>query len=278
MKIFLSLLMLIQVSAFAQNNLKKVLVEGDGQPMVMLAGGTADNSAFAVPSAELSGKYKVIRIEKLNILYATDGLTLPKYYSVRMESESVKYTLDSLGIKEPIVLVGHSYGGIIAFDFALNYPDRIRALVLLEPPLFDLPESKNESPEGMKKMQELTRELKPQAEITEDMVVRFRCELMNCDSFPIREQPQWATWLKQKNRLRGLAVVGEYKINYEKLHRFQKPVLIVTGTQTVIFHKRIDELLAKEFAFAREVRVQSGHAIPATAPKELVKNILEFLK
>ena len=39
--------MFIQVSASAQNNIKKVLVEGDGQPIVMLAGGTADNSAFA---------------------------------------------------------------------------------------------------------------------------------------------------------------------------------------------------------------------------------------
>jgi pimeloyl-ACP methyl ester carboxylesterase len=278
MKIFLSLLMFIQVAAFAQNNIKKVLVEGDGQPIVMLSGATADNSAYAVPSAELSGKYKVIRIEKLNVSYAAEGLILPKNYSVRMESEAIKHTLDSLHIKEPIVLVGHSYGGVIAFDFALNYPERIRSLVLMEPPLFGIPEAKNESPEGMKGMQELTKDLLPRAEITEDMIIRFRCELMNCDSFPIRQQPQWAAWVKQKNRLRGLVVVGEYKINYKKLHRFKKPVLIVTGTQTVFFHKRIDELLAKEFANAKEVSIVSGHTIPITAPKELVKCILEFLK
>ncbi len=59
-----------------------------------------------------------------------------------MESEAIKFTLDSLNIKEPVILVGHSYGGLIAFDFALNHPDHIRSLVLIEPPIFGIAEIK----------------------------------------------------------------------------------------------------------------------------------------
>lgn len=195
-----------------------------------------------------------------------------------MESEAIKYNLDSLHIKEPIVLVGHSYGGVIALDFALNYPNRIRSLVLIEPPVFGMAEAKNESPEGMKKMQKLVKELTPQADITEDQVERFRCALLNCDSFSIRQHPQWATWVKQKNRLRGLSAIGKFKMSLKKLHQFQKPVLIITGTETVTFHKRIDELLTEAFPFARQIIIQSGHAIPTTAPKELLKYLLEFIK
>lgn len=149
---------------------------------------------------------------------------------------------------------------------------------MIEPPVFGIAEAKNESPKGMKKMQELTKELTTQAEIKEDQVDRFRCALLNCDTFSMRQHPQWATWVKQKNRLRGLSGVRKYKISLKKLHHFQKPVLIITGTQTVPFHKRINELLTEEFPVAKEVSIQSGHAIPATAPKELVKSLLEFLK
>ncbi len=183
MKMFLIFLLFIQLPALAQPKIKKVLIEGQGTPIIMLNGGTADMSVLKVHSKELSRNYKVIRMEQFNVQYATEGLTLPKDYSVQMESEAIKFTLDSLNIKEPVILVGHSYGGLIAFDFALNHPDYIRSLVLIEPPIFGIAEIKNESPNGMKKMQELSKPFTPQAEITEDMVKRFRCNLMNCDTF-----------------------------------------------------------------------------------------------
>jgi pimeloyl-ACP methyl ester carboxylesterase len=244
----------------------------------MLNGGTADMSVFAVHSKELSRIYKVIRIEQFNVQYATENLTLPKNYSVRMESEAVKFTLDSLNIKEPVTLVGHSYGGLIALDFALNHPKYVSSLVLIEPPVFGIAESKKEFPEGMKQMQELSKQFTPQADITEDMVKQFRCELMNCDTFDIHQHPLWKTWIKQKNRLRGLSAVGNYKIDLKKLRQFQRPVLIVTGTQTVPFHKRIDELLTVEFSFAKAANIQGGHAAVNTNAKEFIDCLLKFLK
>jgi len=271
MKTFFIFLLFIKISALAQPKIKIVLIEGEGTPIVMLNGGTADMSVFAVHSKELSPNYKVIRMEQFNIQYATENLVLPKNYSVRMESEAIKFTLDSLNIKEPVVLVGHSYGGLIAFDFALNHPNYVRSLVLIEPPVFGIADSKNESPEGMKEMRKLSKQFTPQADITEDMVKQFRCELMNCDTFDIRQHPLWKTWIKQKNRLRGLSAVSNYKIDLKKLHQFQKPVLIVTGTQTVPFHKRIDELLTVEFSFAKTASIQGGHTAVNTNAKEFIE-------
>ncbi len=278
MKNLLVLLMVAQVSVSAQPKIKEVLIEGEGRPILMLNGGTADMSVFAVHSKELSGSYEVIRMQQFNVQYATDGLVLPKDYSVRMESEAIKFTLDFLNINEPIVVIGHSYGGLIALGFALNYPDRIRSLVLIEPPVFGIAQKKNESPEGMRRMQELVKDFTPQADITEDMVKRFRCELMNCDMFDIRQHPLWMTWVEQKNRLRGLSVTGNYKISFKKIHRFKKPVLIITGTQTVPFHRRINELLAAEFPFAKIAGIEGGHTAMNTNPNEFIKVLLEFLK
>ena len=276
MKILLILLLFIQVSVKAQSKSKKVIIEGEGTPIVMLNGATADMSVFDIHSKELSSAYKVIRMEQFNVQYAADGLALPNNYSVHMESEAIRFTLDSLNIKEPILLVGHSYGGVIAFDFALNYPNRVRRLVLIEPPLFGMPESKNESLEDMKNMQELTKGFTPQAEISEDMVKSFRCNLLNCDTIDIRQHPLWPTWIKNKNRLRGMTAVLKYKINFKKLHQFQKPVLILTSTQTVSFHKRIDELLAEEFPLAKAASIHGGHTAVNTNSKEFIGLLHKF--
>jgi pimeloyl-ACP methyl ester carboxylesterase len=277
MKRFFIFLLFIPASTFTQPKIKKVLIEGEGTPIVMLNGGTADMSVFEAHSKQLSRNYKIIRMEQFNVQYASEGLVLPNDYSVRMESAAIKFTLDSLNIKEPVVLVGHSYGGLIALDFALNHPSYIRSLVLIEPPVFQIVETKGESPEGMKKMQVLSKQFTPQADITEEMVKQFRCELMNCDTFDIHQHPQWMTWVKQKNRLRGLSVVSNYKVDYKKLHKFQNPVLIVTGTQTVAFHRRIDELLTAEFSFAKTANIQGGHTAVNTNANEFIQCLLKFL-
>lgn len=278
MKPSLFLILLINSAfVFAQHSTKKVIVEGNGLPVVMLNGGTSDMSVFAAHSKALSPRYMVIRMQQFNIEYANENSLLPKNYSVHMESEAIKFTLDSLHIKQPVVLVGHSYGALIALDFALNHPGKLRSLVLIEPPLFQLAEAKKESPAGMKRMQELTKQFTPQATITEDMVKQFRCELMNCDSMDITRLPLWKTWIEQKNRLRGLSAVSYYKTDLRKLHQFRKPVLIVTGTQTVPMHKRIDELLASEFPMAKTAALKGGHTAVNTNASEFAGILFKFL-
>src|SRR5215204_3075257 len=108
-KILLALLVLC-FSVSAQTPIKRTVVEGEGTPLVMLPGGTVDMSALSLVSRGMENLYKVIRMENLNVQYACKAQTLPKDYSVQMEVESIKATLDSLQIKEPIILMGHSYG------------------------------------------------------------------------------------------------------------------------------------------------------------------------
>lgn len=276
LKTIFTLVTFAPVSLFAQSKLKHVRIEGSGSPIVMLSGGTADMSALSITSKELSGNNKVIRMEHFNVQYATEGLQLPKDYSVQMESAAINYTLDSLNIKEQIIIIGHSYGGVIALDFALKHMNKVGTLILIEPPVFSL--TKKQSPNGMQIMQALLEELTPQAKISEEHIERFRCVLLNCDTIDIRSHPQWQTWVRQKNRLRGLSVLNKYKVRTKQLAKFRKPVLIITGTQTVAFHKKIDEILTKEFPSAKELFLKGGHAIPTTAPLELAKAIREFIQ
>ena len=255
----LLLLSFSQLVGQAQTKTKQVLIEGSGQPIVFLHGGTFDYTAFAAHSKLLSDTFTVIRMLQLNVQYADAGWTLPKDYSVKMESEAVNATLDSLHITAPVILIGHSYGGVIAFDFALNHPDRIKYLILVEPPLYDIAKRKGEYSEKMKQIDELTKDFTPQATITEEMIKSFRCEMTNCDTFDIRSHPMWPKWLKQKDRLRGLSVVPAYKVDFKKFHAFSKAVLIVTGTKTIEPNKTVDKLLSLEFSNTRTGSLTGDH-------------------
>ena len=277
-KIFIYLFITMNLTAArAQVKTKQVLIEGKGQPIVLLHGGTFDFNSFEPHAKLLADSFTVIRMQQFNVQYANEGWTLPADYSVKSESEAVSATLDSLNITKPVILVGHSYGGVIAFDFAMNHPERIQSLILVEAPLYDIAKVKGKYSVKMKEIDELTRQFKPQATITEEMIASFRRKLANCDTCDIRRHPMWPKWLKQKDRLRGLSVVPDYKIDFAKLHAFQKPVLIVTGTNTIEPNLVVDELLSKEFTKAKPGSLPGDHIALYQKPETFIQLLKSFL-
>jgi pimeloyl-ACP methyl ester carboxylesterase len=263
--------------ALAQYTTKKVLVNGKGSPVVLLAGGRWDMQSFSEPAEALSTTNRVIRMEHFNVQYANAGLMLPPGYSVKTESEAIGRTLDSLGISEPVVLIGWSFGALMGLDFALNHPERIRKLILYEPPAFWVAKARGESPIGMQQMIQLCQAFSPEASITELQLAQFRCILDSCDTAAIRNHPQWQKWVKQKDRLRGLSVVGNHTDSLQRLHAFKKPVLILTGRGTVPFHHRINQLLEMEFPNSTAKDIAGGHSAPQEAVKEFIHAIRDFI-
>lgn len=243
----------------AQPLTKQVLIEGSGPPVVLLHGGTFDFTAYAAHAKLLADSFTVIRMQQFNVQSADEGWLLPKTYTVTTESRAVKTTLDSLHITRPVVLVGHSYGGVIAVDYAMQYPESVLALILVEAPLFHLAKASGQYTESMQQIVALTQQFTPQATITEEMIKAFRCKMTNCETDDIRKHPMWPKWLKQKDRLRGLSAVPSYTIAIEKLKSFQKPVLILTGTTTITANRVIDNLLSQTFPNAKKASLPGDH-------------------
>lgn len=54
-------------------------------------------------------------------------------YKTKWVLRHLEAWIDSLNLKEPPVLVGHSLGGYLALRYALRQPERVRALVLVNP-------------------------------------------------------------------------------------------------------------------------------------------------
>ena len=57
--------------------------------------------------------------------------------SIDQQVAHLALILDSLGVKDPVYVVGNSYGGAIAANFAEQHPERVRALVIYDGPASD---------------------------------------------------------------------------------------------------------------------------------------------
>jgi pimeloyl-ACP methyl ester carboxylesterase len=252
-------------------------VEGTGLPLALLGGGTTGSAALAPHAAKLATAHRVARLQSINIQYASEGRPLPNDYTVAFESRAMQRGLDASGLTGSVDVFGWSYGGLIALDFALNHPERIRSLALAEPPAFWLLGGDEPVDETSREMLAILRGL-GRSEISEEQVERYRCALGNCPAGrSIRVDPRWQTWLKERDRLRGLAAVALHQDDRSRLRTFQRPVLILTGTTTVSFHRRINDILAKDLPSTQRAELPGGHGAVVTAMDSFLQIYSGFL-
>lgn len=253
--------------------------EGLGRPLVMLGGGTPGAAEFAPHARILSSEFRIIRLQTLNVDRAERHQPLPAGYSLDFESAAMARALDELHLDGPLDFVGHSFGALVALDFALDHPDRVRTLVLAEPPAFwAVPRDTLLASRDMRAMFDLTRELDPIADPTDDQLVRFRCILGSCGMTPpAADSAGHDDWIARRGSLRGLSAVANHVDTAARLASFQRPVLIVTGADTVSFHRQINDLLAARLPRAERAELPGGHGAVATAPEAFITALRAFL-
>ncbi|MDO9086489.1 MAG: alpha/beta hydrolase [Anaerolineaceae bacterium] len=101
-------------------------VAGKGTPFVMIHAGVADSRQWNNEFAYFAQRYQVIRY---------DMRGYGKSESVEGEFSHMSdlvSLLNSLEILEPMVIMGCSMGGGLAMDFALTYPSRVKALIMVD--------------------------------------------------------------------------------------------------------------------------------------------------
>ncbi|MDQ2788142.1 MAG: alpha/beta fold hydrolase [Chloroflexota bacterium] len=108
--------------------------EGTGSPILFLHALGASSRYFAGRLGTLPLAYHCVMPDLLGF-----GRS-PKpeiAYTVEDHLAALQRTLDRLRLTDqPIVLVGHSLGAILAVEYAARFPDQVRGLVLLALPLY----------------------------------------------------------------------------------------------------------------------------------------------
>src|SRR5215217_4118077 len=102
---------------------------GEGADLVVcLHGITAQHRAFNAAARDLGPSRGLVGVD---LRGRGDSDKPESGYGLEAHATDVVRVLDHLGL-ESAVLVGHSMGGFVALKTALMFPERVRALVLLD--------------------------------------------------------------------------------------------------------------------------------------------------
>jgi esterase len=102
---------------------------GAGEPIVCIHGTGSSSAIWHDPARELAKRGRTIAYDRRG--FGRSERPEPFVTNVHQHADDAVALIDTLGAA-PAILIGRSQGGEIAVDLALWYPDRVRALALLE--------------------------------------------------------------------------------------------------------------------------------------------------
>jgi pimeloyl-ACP methyl ester carboxylesterase len=100
-------------------------IAGQGQPFVMLHAGVADHRQWSNEFAHFAQSFRVLRYDLRG--YGRSEPVDGEFSHL----QDLTALLDHLRLEQPLILMGCSMGGGLAMDFALTYPSRVKALIMV---------------------------------------------------------------------------------------------------------------------------------------------------
>ena len=195
------------------------------------------------------------------------------------EVELLAPVLDS--IPGPFHLVGHSYGGAVAFRLAMVHPDRVRSLVAYEPVLFNLLFQLRDF-EAAREIWSVHEDVFSRLDKQRDREAAERFVDYWSGEGSFARLPEWqqAAIVKRMRKVRDDfdATLGNLT-PASAFENFQVPTLFLYGLQSPLSTRRLADWLGRRLPRA-EVRglLPLGHMGPVTHANEISDMIIRFLK
>ena len=109
-------------------------VQGSGEPLVLIHGAIlADAFSPLLAQPRIANTYRVIAYHRRGFA-GSSRASAP--FVIGQQAADARALLRHLGITRAHI-AGHSYGAAIALQWALDAPDEVQSLALLEAPLFE---------------------------------------------------------------------------------------------------------------------------------------------
>lgn len=107
---------------------------GHGKPMVLLHGLASQSHMYDLVAPRLAQNYRVVALDQRG--HGESAKPAAGYDFESVMADLLAF-LDALKFKRAII-VGHSWGGNVALQFAATYPERVAALVLIDGGFLDI--------------------------------------------------------------------------------------------------------------------------------------------
>jgi pimeloyl-ACP methyl ester carboxylesterase len=234
-------------------------VTGEGEPIVLVPGGLSGWLSWIPFVAPLAQDRQVVRVQLRSIELAEAGSPFPPDYGTLTERDALRATVDQLGL-DSFDLVGWSYGGHVALAFALEHPQRVRTLTVIEPAAVWLLRATGRAGGGVEQSEALDRATAGK-EVTVDDLTRFLVRAgLGKPGDAFEAMPSWPVWVRNRQVLSVMGTVWDYADSLDRLRALDVPVLAVKGTETAGDDATIVAELVAIAPRGRLVELPGGHA------------------
>lgn len=254
-------------------------VKGHGAPLVLVGGGLSGWLTWIAHQEMLAPTRRVARAQPVNVQLGLEGRALPADYSVKTESRALAAGLDAAGYAGHADVVAWSYGAMVALDYALDHPDRVRTLTLIEPPaVWVLSETGQLDPEsaiGRERLERLHEGM--EGTVSEEQLAEFLVQVGIAPShLNVRLLPLWANWVRHRRSLLQGRAIFAHQDRAQRLRGFGRPTLLFKGTGGSHLFHRIVDVLGTTLPNARVVELPGGHAPQLAATGEFLRIVGDF--
>jgi pimeloyl-ACP methyl ester carboxylesterase len=252
-------------------------VVGSGEPVLLIDMLLADCFLPLLSQPALADCYELIRYHKRGWVGSTHT---PPPVSIGDQAADAAALLDHLGVRHAHI-VGHSSGASIAAQVALDRPDVVHTLTLLEPTLLSLPRG-----------QAFLKEAAPvfDAYATGDHSGAFAmfvsaasgldweiCRALLEERIP----GVVAQSIKDADTFFGIELpsLADWNFGVEEAAAVRRPVLSVVGAETQPLWLEIADFLRAALPYVEEATIAGvGHLLQIQEPEPVAQQIAQFLR
>ena len=234
---------------------------GAGEPILCIHGTSSSAAVWGDAVDELAKHGRTITYDRRGCFRSERPE--PYVTNVHQHADDAAALIEALGAA-PAIVIGRSYGGETAIDLALRYPDRVRALALLEAAVLSLSEA------AARWAQRLEEQVFAAAEA--DMATvgeTFLRGVLGDEAWEGFPEPA-----KQMFTGNGPAIVAELRGGYlgvsaAELGTIVQPTLLVAGKDSPPAFADVTNLMSAAMPSARVEWVEGGHLINPAHPAVL---------
>lgn len=246
-------------------------LDGGGPAVVFINGLTMTLAGWAYQVKPFSERYRVLRYD----CRGQGGSEKPRTpYTQEMHAEDLNALLSNLGI-EKAHIIGLSNGGMIAQHFALKYPQKTGALVLVDTCSF------------VGKLLELAVESWIRAteiggnDLRYDVFLPqiFSEKFIEKNEEPIKNMKEFSSAVNNPGAVINLARASIKHELRSEVSKIKSPTLIVVGEEDILIPPRYSRILNEEIENSELVILKDcAHVPPIEKPEEFNNLVLGFLK
>jgi len=263
-----------------------VRVLGDGAPTLLLHGILGSNRYWGAAFDRLAANGRLLAPDLLGF-----GASARPHsgYGPDEHGGALIASLDEAQVREPVLVVGHSLGALLAIWMARKYPERVRGAIAFAPPLFrDTQHARRQIAKagGLERLFGLENRV---ASWMARMVCRNLCEarpklaarvysaIRPAFPYPLVEDATRHSWVSYSETVRRVILAAEAATWFASQGTEEPPILVVAGDQDRYLDLEfLGELVRQRPRSRLEIWAGEGHDLPLTQPERCLTAIESF--